>query len=175
MIIRCVPAIRIPNPAGEVFMFLPRSVLARRVTAGALAGTMAMTGGCASYRPVDRDAARAAGEVRVDLTERGTLEMGPQIGAAIVSLDGTITAVTDSTVRMSLKQVVNRSGAVQQWVGEAVTIPLSYVNVYRKRTPSTVRSIALGAGLSAAAVAVALGFTPGNSGSGKTDGTGIKK
>ena len=101
-----------------------------------LAQGQAAATGCATYRPIDRDVARSATDVRVDLTERGTLELGPQIGSGIVSLDGHIESVTDTTVRMSLKQVVSRAGDTQQWVGEAVTVPLSYVNIYRGRRPS---------------------------------------
>ena len=145
----------------------------RRLVALTLLGAISAVAGCATYRPIDRQRAPAAGEVRLDLTERGTLELGPQIGAGVVSLDGSIVSVTDSTVQMSLKQVVNRSGDVQQWVGEKVTIPAAYVNLYRKRQPSLARSVALGAGLTAAAVGIALGFTPGNSGSARGDGTTI--
>ena len=131
--------------------------------------------GCATYRPIDRDVARLTSEVRVDLTERGTLELGPQIGAGIVSLDGHIEAVTDSVVRISLKQVVSRAGDTQQWVGEAVTVPLSYVNVYRGRRPSGWRSVLLGTALAVAVVAVAVAFKAGNSGSGRGDGVPIPK
>ncbi len=134
-----------------------------------------MTSGCATYRPVDGRSIMSAGEVRLDLTERGTLEMGPQIGAGIVSLDGSVVSATDSVVKLALKQVVYRTGGVQQWVGENVTVPAAYVNSYRKRQPSVLRSVALGAGLTAAAVGIALGFTPGNSGSARGDGNPVVK
>ena len=147
-----------------------RQLLATCTTASMLAAT-----GCATYHPLDRDVARSATDVRVDLTERGTLELGPQIGSGIVSLDGHIESVTDSTVRMSLKQVVSRAGDTQQWVGEAVTVPLSYVNVYRGRRPSVWRSVILGAALAAAVTAVAIAFNAGNSGSGRGDGTPIPR
>ena len=140
-----------------------------------LAQGQAAATGCATYRPIDRDVARSATDVRVDLTERGTLELGPQIGSGIVSLDGHIESVTDTTVRMSLKQVVSRAGDTQQWVGEAVTVPLSYVNVYRGRRPSVWRSVILGTALAAAVTAVAIAFKAGNSGSGRGDGTPIPR
>ncbi len=147
----------------------------RRLVGLTVLGAMGLVSGCATYRPIDRTSAPTAGEVRLELTERGTLEMGPQIGAAIVSLDGRVISASDSAVKMTLNQVVNRSGGVQQWVGESVTIPASYINLYRKREPSALRSLALGAGLAGAAIGVALAFVAGNSGSARGDGTPIPK
>jgi hypothetical protein len=156
-------------------MMSVNSVIPRRIVAVTVLSAMVIVNGCATYRPIDRTSAPTAGEVRLELTERGTLELGPQIGAGIVYLDGSVVSASDSSVKMTLKQVVNRSGGVQQWVGESVTIPAGYVNLYRKREPSAMRSLALGASLAAAAIGVAVAFVAGNSGSARGDGTPIQK
>ncbi len=130
------------------------------------------TTACAVYTPLDRDAARSVGEARIDLTERGTLELSPRIGAGVVSVDGRVRTLTDSTVEVALVQTVTRSGDSQQWLGEPLVIPLGYVNRFLRRQPSTKRSLLLGAGVLAGVVLAGAAFAIGSSGSGGNTGGG---
>jgi hypothetical protein len=124
------------------------------------------------YTPIDRNAARTAAEARIDLTERGTLELSPRIGAGVVSVDGRVRTVTDSTVEVALVQTVTRIGDSQQWMGEPLVIPLGYVTGFRRRQPSTKRSLLLGGSILAGVLGAGAAFGIGNSGSGGNLGGG---
>jgi len=124
------------------------------------------------YTPIDRNAARTAAEARIDLTERGTLELSPRIGAGVVSVDGRVRTVTDSTVEVALVQTVTRTGDSQQWLGEPLVIPLGYVTGFRRRQASTKRSLLLGGSILAGVLGAGAAFGIGNSGSGGNTGGG---
>ncbi|HYW51528.1 MAG TPA: hypothetical protein VE861_13030 [Gemmatimonadaceae bacterium] len=149
------------------------SLRARRVTAAVSCLSLLLTSGCATYTPLERNAALSLGEARIDLTERGTLELSTRIGAGAVSLDGRLQTATDTSLTVMLVQTRSRNGDTQQWSGEQVTVPLSWISGYRQRRSSPARtSLFVGALLAAVAV-VGLVFNAGNSGSGGNGGGGV--
>ena len=143
------------------------SVLSRRLICGALVTSMATATGCATYRPVDRDTATGNIDVLLDLTERGTLELGSLVGPSIVSLDGRVRGHTDSSFTMSLTQVISRSGDAQVWKGEVILVPLRFANGFRKREVSRSRTYLLAAAIAAGAIVSGMAFKAGTSGNGK--------
>lgn len=147
-------------------MTFPRCMV-RRTTALLIWLSLATsTTACAVYTPLDRNVVGTVREARIDLTERGTLELSPRIGAAVASVDGRVRTVTDSTLTIMLVQTVTRNGDTQQWLGEPLEIPLGYINGYRKRQSSAARSLLLGGGILLGVLGAGAAFAIGNSGSG---------
>lgn len=134
--------------------------------------SMFVISGCATYRPIDRNAAGALTEARVVLNERGTLELAPRIGPNAASLDGHLRNTTDTTIVIALTQIVTRGGDSQQWSGEALTVPLSWISGYRQRTSSAKKTSFLVGAIVAAVAAIGAAFAAGNSGSGGTNQNG---
>ena len=153
-------------------MPFPRLTLRRTTALLTWLSLATSTTACAVYTPLDRDGARARAEARIDLTERGTLELSPRIGVAVASVDGRVTTVTDSTLIVALVQTVTRNGDTQQWQGEPLVIPLGYISGYRQRQPSTARSLLLGGGILLGVLGAGAAFGIGNSGSGGNTGGG---
>lgn len=148
------------------------SALRRRTALTLTACLVVSTAGCATYTPIERQSVSASSETRLDLTERGTLELGTRVGAAVVSIDGRVTAIDDSTLTVSMLQAVTRGGDTQQWQGEKLIVPLGYISGYRKRQTSRKRSFLLAGGVLAGVIVVGAAFVAGNSGSGSRGGGG---
>lgn len=144
----------------------------RRATAVAASLSLLLTTGCATYTPLDRDTALSLGEARIELTDRGTLELSTRIGAGAVSLDGRLQTATDTSLTVTLVQTRSRSGDTQQWSGEQVTVPLSWISGYRQRRSSPARTSLFVGGILAAVTVIGLAFTAGNSTSGGNGGGG---
>lgn len=147
-------------------MFL-HSLRNRRIICGVLLTSMMTASACATYRPINGPIAARGVDVRLDLTERGTLELGSLLGPSIIALDGQIRGVTDSTVRISVTQVLNRTGDAQVWTGEVVTVPVSFVNGVRKREASRSRTFLLTAAIVTGAILTGVAFKAGTSGNGR--------
>ena len=143
------------------------SLQSRRIISGVLLASMVTATACATYRPIDRRIAARGIDVRLDLTERGTLELGSVLGPSIVSLDGQVRGVTDSTFRISVTQVLSRTGDAQVWTGEVVSVPAAFVNGFRKREASRSRTYLLTAAIVTGAILTGVAFKAGTSGNGK--------
>lgn len=153
-------------------MALHVGLTARRGILSVSTMSMLVVSGCATYRPIDRNAAGALTEARVVLNERGTLELAPRIGPNAASLDGHMRNATDTTIMIALTQIVTRGGDAQQWSGEELTVPLSWINGYQQRTPSAKKTSFLVGVIVAAVAAIGAAFAAGNSGSGGTNQNG---
>ncbi|HYW50805.1 MAG TPA: hypothetical protein VE861_09375 [Gemmatimonadaceae bacterium] len=154
-------------------MTLHPTTCLRRTTALIACASLALTTACATYRPLDRNAAMALSEARVDLNERGTLELSTRVGTGAVSLDGRIESASDTSVVVALTQTRSRNGDTQQWSGEQVTVPLSWISGYRQRKAAVGRTSLFIGSLLAAVAIIGVAFTAGNSGSGTGGGGGV--
>ena len=153
-------------------MGLYDNIRIRRLTAAVAVASLALTSGCATYTPLNRNEALSLGEARVDLNERGTLELATRIGSGAVSLDGKLQTATDTSIVIALVQTRNRQGDSQQWSGEQVTVPLSWISGYRQRQASAKRTSLLVASLVAVAAVVGAAFNAGSANSAGNGGGG---
>jgi uncharacterized membrane-anchored protein YitT (DUF2179 family) len=142
-------------------MSLPaRRLSARRAVALATMASFALaTSGCATYAPIAQREAPGAGEVRLLLTDRGSVELAAQVGPQVVSLEGRVREMSDSTLRLALSSVQTRTGDPTVWVGEPVTVPVAYVASFQRRQPSRSRTVLLAGAITATVVAIGAGFT----------------
>lgn len=120
----------------------PQRGVARRTAAGVLA-TLAV--GCQSYASIPLGAAPAADAVRIELTAVAAERLVPVVGPGVASLDGRVAAVAGDTLRLAVAGAMLRNGQTVEWRGEQVALRLEDVAAVRRRRPSVVRSVLLGA------------------------------
>jgi len=145
-----------------------------RSIAIAVAATQGLSA-CYRYTPILATPADVGTDVRVGLTDAGSLALGPMIGPQVETMDGRLVTIADTSLVLSVQQTENRAGLETSWRGERVTVPRSAVARIERRQLSQGRSWAVGA-LAVAAVAaigravnlVGGGGSRGGGGSGKT-------
>ena len=124
--------------------------------------TAALTVGCHSYVPIDPADVTPSRVVRLDLTDAGSVALGPAVGPYAVSVDGRISQRDDSVLVIAVSQVTRRSGAEESWNGEAVRVPRAGVASLGVEKLSPARTGLVVGGL--AALGAALGATLGGGG-----------
>lgn len=127
--------------------------------AALLVAHTAAVSGCYRYVPVQRGAAPADRDVRVELTDAATLSLGPRLGESVVAVDGRIRSQDSAGLVIAATGSLYRSGGTQVWRGESVTLEWAQIarvgarRLDRARTALTAIAIVGGAAL----VAVAAG------------------
>ncbi|MFM8779951.1 MAG: hypothetical protein ACKOFO_00435, partial [Gemmatimonadota bacterium] len=97
----------------------------RRRRAGLRAAALAVAlTGCHTYLPPQDQVPVLGREIAIELNDRGRLLVVPQLGEAVLRVQGTLVASTDSTVTMSVSRTVQLQGSSALWTGESVTIPV---------------------------------------------------
>jgi hypothetical protein len=113
---------------------------------------------CYRYAPIQGVATDAGQQVRVQLTDKGSVDLAPMIGPTILTLDGTLTSARDTMITLAVTTAIARNGVETSWRGERVDIPRSAVNGVRLRTLDKRRSWIVAAGSVGAAVAMGVAF-----------------
>jgi hypothetical protein len=138
-----------------------------RSVAIALAAAQGLSA-CYRYTPILATPADAGTDVRLQLTDQGSLALGPAIGPQVETMDGRLVSIGDTSFVLSVQQTENRAGLETSWRGERVTVPRSSVARVERRELAKGRSWAVG-GLAVAAV-VAIGRAVNLAGSGGSRG-----
>ncbi len=112
---------------------------------------------CYRYTPVQPVASDIGQTVRVRLTDRGTVDLAPAIGPAIVALDGMLSAAEDTLLSLSVLTAIARSGVETTWKGERVDVPRPAIRSVELRSLDKGRSWAVAAG--GLGATIALGVT----------------
>jgi hypothetical protein len=94
-------------------------------------------------------------EVRLELTDEGSVRMAPMIGPRIGAIDGKVIEPGDTAIVLAVQAVVAQSGRSMNWSDERLTVPRSAVSSIRTRTLDRKRSW-IAAGLTVVG-AIALG------------------
>lgn len=113
---------------------------------------------CYRYTPLDSPSSAVGQSVRVDLTDRGSIDLAPLIGPTIIKLDGTIALVRDTAFSLSVTNAVARNGIETPWKGERVDLPRSAVSRLQRRALDKRRSWLVAAGGVAGTVALGITF-----------------
>jgi len=137
----------------------------RRAVAPAVA---LLSVGCQVYTPVSLSSQLSNDDVRVTLTNDGTVNLARALGVGASQLEGHIDSVTDSTIVMRITELTRLSGSDETWSGEPVPIPRTSVATAERRTTSVARSVLLSGALVAGAVLA--GTVAGSAQGGSTSG-----
>jgi hypothetical protein len=141
----------------------------RRFAAGIVLLLFANLVACTEYVPVRGSIdASAAHEVRVTLSDQGTIDVAPRLGQRVEQLEGVLQGMTDSTLSLTVRKVSRQGGIEDTYQGELVTLAARDFESVGKARTSVGRSLLLAAGITAAAFLVAKGA--GDLSGGKTPG-----
>jgi hypothetical protein len=155
-----------------------RTTAAIRATGAiAIAAWSAVSIGCYRYAPIDAQVPPTLGtEVRVRLTDAGSVSLAPLIGNRIELVDGRLVSVADTSLTLSVTATTGRVGDETPWRGEEVAIPRTMVSGLEQRTLDRGKSYLVG-GITAGVVAMAaVGFSIAGSGGGSKGGSsGVPK
>lgn len=135
--------------------------LSRRLRAAAClaAGTSA----CHEFAPrTELSALPAGGALHVVLNDAGSTAVAPTLGPRVAEVDGRIVARGDSSLTLAVAEVLRADGSGQSFAGDRVVLAWSAVRRAGVPRTSVGRSLAIGAGITLAAVLVARGLGRGN-------------
>jgi hypothetical protein len=142
------------------------------------AALLAAGAGCYRLTPIDGGAPVGGLEVRLGLSDEGSVRMAPLIGPRISAIDGrTIESGDTAVVLLAVQAVVSQSGRSMSWNRERLSVPRSAVASYQTRTLDRKRTwivAALGV-VSAIALGEAFGLGTGFDGLLGGGGGGGKK
>jgi hypothetical protein len=100
----------------------------------ALGGLLAFASACYRLTPVEGGAAPTGTEVRLELTDEGSLRMAPMIGPRISAIDGRVLDPGDTAIVLAVESVVARGGRTMPWSQERLSVPRNAVGSVRTRT-----------------------------------------
>jgi hypothetical protein len=112
------------------------------------------TTACYRYTPTQGNAGDVGRSVRVQLTEQGSINLAPLIGPTILTLDGTVSAVRDTMMVLSVTNAIARNGVETSWKGERVDVPGAAIRSVQLRELDKRRSWMAAAGGVAATAAL---------------------
>ena len=132
----------------------------RRVTAAALV----LLSACYNYTPVEGGASAVGREVVLELSERGSIDLAPRLGAQLRSVSGRISGFTDDAYLVAVTQTTSRAGVETLWRGESAVVPRADVvsvgdrRLDKRRSWIVVGLTALGVALAGEAFGVNTGL-----------------
>lgn len=141
-----------------------------RVVAAILAASVLSA--CYEYVPMQR-ATTPNPRVEILVTDRGRVELQPQLGQGVLSFEGTLESRQDSSFVVHVAEVTYVNRQTNRWSGEPIIVSQEAVRDIRVRRLSRLRTFAVvagsvGAGVLFIATRGLLGIGGGDSGSGPT-------
>jgi len=119
-----------------------------------LATTLAA--GCHTYAPVAATELAPGAPARVELTDRGSLDLAAALGPRARVVEGPFVRQRDSTLQLRVVSLTRANGVEERWEGQPVDIPLASVAQLERSRVSRARSGLMAGGMAAAlALAVA--------------------
>ena len=117
---------------------------------------------CYTYRNTAVADAALMTPVRLELNEEGSQEMTKQVGPRGRTLEGLVTAKSDSALVFDVTALTRMNGVEETWHGERVTIPTSGVSRIQRRKFSGLNTGLFIAGLVTGALLVKTVSDAGN-------------
>jgi hypothetical protein len=93
-----------------------------------------MLSGCYSLTPIEGAAPPAGTDVRLGLTDEGSVRLAPLIGPRIGAIDGRAMESNDTSYVLAVQGVVGQGGRAMTWSMERLAVPRSAVASVRSRT-----------------------------------------
>jgi hypothetical protein len=100
-------------------------------------------GGCYSYTRYGFDRPAPGTAVEVTLNDLGRVAMEQRVGAEVLTIEGLVSDVTDSSFVLRAQRVVSLDGSSTVWSNEPITIRLEHVRQVRERRFSVGRTVLL--------------------------------
>lgn len=116
--------------------------------------TLSVSASCYRLSATEGGAPTVGRELVLELSDRGALELAPQLGAQLRSVTGRVSAFGDDGYRVAVTQTNSRGGVETLWRGEEAAIRRDYVLSVAERRLDKRRSWIV-AGLSALGVILA--------------------
>jgi hypothetical protein len=117
---------------------------------------------CYTYRNTAVGDAALLTPVRVELTEEGAQGLTKQVGPRGSTLEGIVTAKSDSAIVFGVTALTRTNGVEETWHGEHVTVPTSFVTRLQLRKFSALNTGLFIAGLVAGGLLVKTAADAGN-------------
>jgi hypothetical protein len=105
----------------------------KRLRIIALFLTFASTG-CYKLTSIETSVPDPGTEVRVGLTDAGSVRLDPLIGARIAAVDGRTLQTNDSAIVLAVIAVVGQNGRSMAWSKERLSVPRDAVSRLQTRT-----------------------------------------
>jgi hypothetical protein len=127
--------------------------------------TPLLLAGCYTYRPLPAPVPVAGMRVQVALTDNGSDSLSSRIGPGIQVVDGDVIRADTASVTLAVREIENRRGEREDWLGESVVVPRRFIHDMEQRRMSVGGTGLLGgaiaAGLVAATAAMGAGVLEG--------------
>ncbi|HSA54569.1 MAG TPA: hypothetical protein VLE53_02645 [Gemmatimonadaceae bacterium] len=89
--------------------------------------------GCYRLAPLETGTPDAGSEVRLALTDAGSLQLAALVGPRVEALEGRTLEVSDSSLVLAVSSTFDRSGVERPWSNERLSVPLGAVDEIRRR------------------------------------------
>jgi hypothetical protein len=126
--------------------------------------------GCYTYRPLPAPVPAAGMRVQVALTDDGSDSLSSRIGPGIEQVAGDVIRADTGAVTLAVREIENRRGERDDWLGESVVVPRRFIRDIEQRRMSVGGTGLLGGaivgGLVAATAAMGSGGFEGGGSSG---------
>ena len=99
-----------------------------------LALVLSAAGGCYRLTPVEGGAPDPGLEVRLSLSDEGSVRMAPLVGPRITAIDGRVLEAGDTAFVLAVSAVVGQGGRSMAWSNERLTVPRTAVPSVQTRT-----------------------------------------
>jgi len=121
---------------------------------------------CYEYAPPPAVEPAPGTELRVTLTDAGSVAAASAVGPRVEQIDGRLARIDADTLVIAATQTTQRGGIENTWNGERVAVPRSAVASLGVRRVSASRTVLAAAAGVAIAVGTIAGFRIGQSGNG---------
>jgi hypothetical protein len=130
-----------------------------------------MLAGCHSYRRIEAPAPSPGTQLRLELSDQGSVDVTGQVGPRAINIFGRLTASSTDTLALAVTGVERRGGIKEIWKGERVTVGRSSIAAISREAISWRRtSLVLAAGAAAYFLLAGIGGWEGLVGGGKDGG-----
>ena len=109
--------------------------------------------GCYTYKPVTTPVAPVGSTIALDLTDRGRVGLGEQIGIAARTIEGVVSSQDDSAFQLKVLSVSYLNGQRNKWSGEPLLVHKGHVTNARERNFSRSRTAIVAAGAAGGLIA----------------------
>ena len=143
-----------------------------RARAAVLGTALLAPAACRSYVPLAGAPPPDGREVRIELTDAGSVGLSAVIGPRARFLDGVLRASSDSVLVLSVHDVTRADGGDEPWTGERVALPRASVASLSTPRLSAGRTGIFAIGAAAVGVALTQIFGGSSGAGGRTSGGG---
>jgi hypothetical protein len=130
-----------------------------------------LLGGCHSYRRIETPVPSPGTQLRVELTDQGSVDVTTQVGPRAVTILGRVTESSPDALALAVTGIERRSGITEIWQGERVSLQrASIASISRERLSWRRTSLLLAAGVVTYVLIAGVGGWEGLAGGGKDGG-----